>query len=85
MAKKTHYTNAYYVGVEEGFLFENEAGDMLLFHHCAEAVLLAFDLMSTREINNLFTITYVSNEDDEHEEIELEIVHLELNSGSLTA
>ena len=76
-SKKSYMVEGIYQGAEERlYLFKDDLDESLEFDLCDENVLKNFDLTSSKEIDQHFTITYVSNKDDEHDEAELEIIKL---------
>lgn len=79
--KKTLETQGVYKGADDRFyLFEDDQEDQIAFELCTDDVLKRFDLNSTKEVDQRFIIIYVVNQEDEHEEIELEIIDLKRDS-----
>jgi hypothetical protein len=76
-SKKTHTVNGVFRGVDDDYyLFLDDEGENLEFDLCADDVLPKFNLNGTKEVGEYFTITYRINDEDEHEEVELEIINL---------
>ena len=75
--KQTFTVEGFFKGADDRlYLFKDYEDESLEFELCKEDILRKFDLNGTREIDKPFTITYVLCDDDEHEEVELEIIDL---------
>ena len=80
--KKTFTAEGVFKGADDRlYLFKDKEDENLEFQLCMDHVLSKFDLNGTKEIDQYFTITYILNEDDEHEEVELEIIDLKRNTS----
>lgn len=77
-SRSAYVINSIYQGENEGrYVFTDEFDETIQFHSCNELVLREYDLNGTKEIGRLFTVTYLMIQEDEHEEVELEIINIE--------